>query len=899
MRKARQLLQGPSKKNQALLDVEYVLHSAIGLAYTLEAAYADRQGLYLSIEGTEAEARLYVNDDQQLMADCPNGRTYNLSLALKYANLQYFMLEGRDSELIARCKQGMLRRYAAPATVEGESKDSEVTVSDRLTSGIGYGEAQAQIYDVEARAITQYTDADYYSVMNKLLRGELVINYLFEPKQIFISSMLALSGVNKNVSAGAARLYRKEAELPAGLDESSKAVDVIAMRRGFFSCSQSTNSHFKPATSFPIHLELQASHQQSIASVAWCKGEQEVLHPPVALKTVSSREVSVSNDEGGIERRRKVVVKMVQGVATEDYDEYIVDLSLQAAHQILKKPYEDKTNPLYRTDDLDPLAKINRHNHALAHHVRVVSYVDSVIDYFKTMAMEPVFREFCDQLTHEDINTIKILLAFSKTGRESEIGFFDAPERYQEFQEASVTHLIAFMRTSASYSDEEIELYADILRYMGNPEYAAMPSALSEADRSKQVFINHIITLAHKLDLPRCYGKSQYKKSLQMYNDTALVDTMNPNQKMLFDNLQIQARNALRMTGDQIYFSDYHDGAVGINEGIFFRSNIELAFCKDVCHAASMQVGTSRYSIEALITAGDVDAVLAQIDQITAREVMDMDVLSLAIRRDADPKIITALLKKPGVLCTRLQVENLGGNEETQHLWVHSLSQDLTGEAYALSVLNKHIASLPVGSLIASKALRYAFQAHNKSILLIQSMLKKLENDIDFDVINDLPLAQKLLALKLIALHAYKLDLKHTSYVEKIACILITNPRFSLRDCLPNLFDPFVLKCVSAMVYYCEYSDSASTKSRVWQKLALIFESGCDKGVCAQEFKIMTQDKISISKTLLLNFFGIGEPTLRYHTARRYFQSEDPDKAIAEVLGDVAEPVASMPARLT
>lgn len=126
MRKSSELIQGPSLKNRALLDVEYVLFSIV---------YED-----ISVR---------TNALGHWLVTCPDGKVYNVTCALRNANLEYFKLSADDRALWVALKS------------------QDLIESTKISRQLAYS-AEA-ILQAEEQAISSYTsDSEEF---NALLRG--------------------------------------------------------------------------------------------------------------------------------------------------------------------------------------------------------------------------------------------------------------------------------------------------------------------------------------------------------------------------------------------------------------------------------------------------------------------------------------------------------------------------------------------------------------------------------------------------------------------------------------------------------------------------------------------------------------------------------------------------------
>ncbi|MDF1760235.1 MAG: SidE phosphodiesterase domain-containing protein [Coxiellaceae bacterium] len=564
------LLQGPSQKNRAHRDIEYILHCVLGLAFT---AVPSDHGRYDAVGEGDNNATLAIGKTNHLMATCSNGVTYSVSLALKYANLYHFILDPLKYRDVLLALQANVCERLEEA---GEAKTDELLMSD-MGSMIGNSDDPLLVTQIEIDAINKYT-SEYFALMNNLLRGHpLGESNITGLEVILCQALLVVSAANKLVdpSQRDSSVVRYEGAVPLSI-ELAMAKGVPVRRGGMNSYS----ANVKGAEAFRHHQSKIVLHGTLFASISQHSAvptEVEHLLPPLHLQVDESQEV---------DGQMIYTAHAVHGVLVDNADEYTVDMALYQVATIVKNAYEDKPDPLFG---------VNRHNHALAHHIRVVSYVDAVMLYFSHHAVDPKFKQYCNTRVPAEINIIKVLLAVSKVGRESEIGFFDNPELYQDYQEVSVAYLMVFLSEIYNFDDDQCDFYAQILCYMGDPHFADKATGTGQQQQEK-IWINHIITFAHKLDLARCYDSHSYQRSLHLYGDVCdslddlPVVELSDAQSQDLRRIKKQARLALQFTGDRVMFADLGMPKLDYEEHEFRLCNEEVAHCKEKCKQAELMV---------------------------------------------------------------------------------------------------------------------------------------------------------------------------------------------------------------------------------------------------------------------------------------------------------------------
>ncbi len=211
--------------------------------------------------------------------------------------------------------------------------------------------------------------------------------------------------------------------------------------------------------------------------------------------------------------------------------------------------------------------KVARSNHGLAHTARVMSYIPLVIEYFQIHAKDEGFRDFCRDITHEQLQLLKIAAAFSVTGRESEVGFRDNLELYNQYRVASREHFEAyFKQTSEMFGmeklqAEEIASMSEVIQHMGNPNYPSFEAKteLMQQDNFRtRSYFYYILSMAHKLDLPRCYSKEHFFGAFGSMND--ILDTPIDESNQDFQQLMRYAINLMQEQGNMQHCDITPDG---------------------------------------------------------------------------------------------------------------------------------------------------------------------------------------------------------------------------------------------------------------------------------------------------------------------------------------------------
>ncbi|MDF1759133.1 MAG: SidE phosphodiesterase domain-containing protein [Coxiellaceae bacterium] len=568
------LHQGPAQKNLALKTVEYIFRCMLGIEHISNTLYeAELYAVKYTDAGDPFPFILEKDDSHLWFANCPNGRRYNLSLALKHANFDYWMLDesSQSLEIIKRCE-----RELSGTDVDGEAKRA-----DKLTTDIG-GSAQAvPLYATEQVAIHAYTDEESEAI-NALLRA-MPCNYPNkELEKTFIRAMLMVSGINKHRSSSDFEqrklLTRGETnKLPVDMLERMKTESQVVLRAAPLSFSQ--NMGFSRITANRIQLTDRKQRHACVELFSKFPREKEVIFPPSYLRFSAYKQVPGS-------KKRTFMASIVRGAEVEYQQTYLLELAQREVHEILKNPYKEVTDPRFG---------VARHNHALAHHMRVSMLVRPTIDYFKHHAAADEFKHFCHHLTPQEVIIMQVMMMFSRVGRESEAGPSQL-ETFLRYNRLSAEAFARFLRQHMDIDDETIAFYSDVLVNAGNPRYADLVTGATDEEKQRKLYFSYIAALAHKLDLPRVFGRAHYEKELSAYNGASELVTggylvkASKQQEQSFGKLESIAMNMLRKTGDNLSFSKHGIEAGHYNKDEFVKCNTDLSYCQQQCVIAHMEV---------------------------------------------------------------------------------------------------------------------------------------------------------------------------------------------------------------------------------------------------------------------------------------------------------------------
>lgn len=207
---------------------------------------------------------------------------------------------------------------------------------------------------------------------------------------------------------------------------------------------------------------------------------------------------------------------------------------------------------------------IVRPNHGLAHTFRVMSYLPLVIDYFATHAQDPAFRLFCQFISLRELEWLSVAAAYRVTGRESEISAIENLGRYNEYKQASQNQFAAFLKVHPPKQADDAmqDRMASVVQHLGNPAYEAVLRAkqatpLAPQEQKHRLFLHHILSVAHNLDLPRCYSPDQVNNALTSCR--ALANT-SPEQAADYQRMVTYAIDLNKAHGNALHTDITADG---------------------------------------------------------------------------------------------------------------------------------------------------------------------------------------------------------------------------------------------------------------------------------------------------------------------------------------------------
>lgn len=209
--------------------------------------------------------------------------------------------------------------------------------------------------------------------------------------------------------------------------------------------------------------------------------------------------------------------------------------------------------------------RIERPNHGLAHTQRVTAFLQPVIDYLAEFAKDPKFRDFCKTLSSKLMEQLELASLFYVTGRESEASITSDKGTYHRYKIAAYKNFKDRAKKKGM-NKEEIQKFKNIL--LGAQQ---LYDNFGKASNEEQ-FLFNIITVAHRIDLFRCYDATKIKGEIEQTTNRLM--TKSPDQQKSLESLLQMAQDTIFGTGDR-FMSKFEGGSFvdvnnDYNEDLFY-----------------------------------------------------------------------------------------------------------------------------------------------------------------------------------------------------------------------------------------------------------------------------------------------------------------------------------------
>jgi len=459
-----------------------------------------------------------------------NNEEFNLSLLLRNANLTHFTLETKEVEKLAKL---------IPS--EFKYKSPEIT-NDNIFKNM---------HPILIKAIANYTHIPYQ--MNAFFRGELLFEDISNKiLEYFIFGCIVTCAIN-TMSRIASR---------------AKKTNSITITRVEYLTQQQIKERAKTRitslsalTSTTLKENKHNFHPGNIDGKITNACEKITTHFETKVMPLSIQPFSLAEE-------KEYEVLLLPGEQVSYNRCGIGDFSAE----LLRTPQYKQENSIIEVALIHAFEKylchsyssgFSRENHDIRHTYRKVLYIEQVIKYFAQFSSDENFKSFCKNLNTNDIEWLQIALIFSVTGRDGEESFHDAPGKYQKYKQVSAKHCKAYLdnatllplasthptqesltawhknivqlawvaQNDVTLSNENITRYLEqhsnallqmhslvdtqklpeYIQNIGNPDYTS--------ENTNDIYVKHLLSFAHDLDLNRCYEPQEYYQTINRYDN--------------------------------------------------------------------------------------------------------------------------------------------------------------------------------------------------------------------------------------------------------------------------------------------------------------------------------------------------------------------------------------------
>ncbi len=452
---------------------------------------------------TAENTQIYFKEPDAYLLKLPHQAEVNLSLLLRNANLTQLTLSDKLINSLAQILSNNLNEYVKEK-VEARM-DRQNKVVKLLPAGL-------------RMAIELYigTPCSYIDI-NRLFRGEALSN---EPQLNFDHNKnifaCFIAGCLLNEAANKLNVLPWQHPEVISLGIHNELIDRIELLNDEAIQRRLANaSKFPALTSFSRFKSGVNGYFRSDANT---KTKLQIGHAFVVNDYMG--EVILPQGEQVLTRRGPgyFVSTIVRSPTLDPKNHFWSEVALfEARQEHLLKEYADTKSAIKIDDQV-----VVRPNHGSPHTYRVMLLIELVIQYFAQHAKDPKFKAFCENLGDAEMEWLRVAAAFSVTGRESEIAATANPNKYDSYRAASATHFMNFVEKNAKDEKTMMKRMHHIVRYMGNPCYeasgksAAINNHPNPQEREIRNFTHRILTIAHNIDLVRCYKSADYENSMKL-----------------------------------------------------------------------------------------------------------------------------------------------------------------------------------------------------------------------------------------------------------------------------------------------------------------------------------------------------------------------------------------------
>lgn len=466
--------------------------------------------------------------------------------------------------------------------------------------------------DAEIISIHAYSDTDH-DLINGILHGDVTKDYLAEQdiRALFLKIMFIASGLNKIHPSWTRdpesphpgyQLFRGERfiskiELHQRiLRFQNNSNGFIQKQRGFSSGSTDVKiakkfseylsqihyldfpgKNISPLSKYdedeylqlPQHIHINEHYKEQginifhANTVTFSYQKKRFIHEEYQLERLISENKSIFFDYPT--KVKSLAPIFLEGLTEECQYVYDQFLSKTFTEDWLLLDWELET----------PLGKIPRPNHGIAHVMRVAQLLPFVAHFLASRDTTDYFH-----FSQREIHMMQISALFSIVGRRNEAGFYDETINgfgYKSYKKesASAFRKYTYEKRLFLMTEEEIEQYAHDILKMGNPKNGSGSGT--------------VLTLAHKLDLIRCYNCPIRVRQ-------SIYDALNvylPDEDIVI--LMQYAEDLLHATGNRVFCGKQE---TDYNLPLFYAVNTNVEACLNAILSVESPVPTLFITME-------------------------------------------------------------------------------------------------------------------------------------------------------------------------------------------------------------------------------------------------------------------------------------------------------------
>jgi len=427
-------------------------------------------------------------------------------------------------------------------------------LNEKLSKKATLPEYYQKLHAGELAAIIMYTDQYHLNelVNGKFTPAELARHARFLPLMVTTLGILGQANRELTVLTSGTNIIHTESNKPVYRRDDLSWIEYHSnifffQNRGFTSTTQIQENFTKGTIVNP------PAFAPNFNSISMHGYEHEVLVDPTELV------YSIADDNTFFGRivntpKRKPLT-------------YLMTLALRFAFtHILSFTYKDFNGDRQKENTI-----LTRQNHGLAHTTRKVFYVDPIIEYLSSHTKDPHLIEFCNSITLEQRELIKLVLVFSVTGRECEIGYSSCPKLYKTYKINSAKWFEKFAR-SHHFSNDMISRGMHIIEHLCDPNFASH----HKADN----YLHFIASMAHDIDAPRTLNRKDFDSNMQRYHASIPPSTA---QKTHWQYLLNYVIECILITGDRV-LPGYTDDGKYVNERreLQLKAGTNPLFCERI-----------------------------------------------------------------------------------------------------------------------------------------------------------------------------------------------------------------------------------------------------------------------------------------------------------------------------